>query len=458
MAITNNLHEWDTSGGSSTYYDSSTLTNNTTRQNGFSQNTGLDSKLFNAMWKETALVTTSFIDALAAIGTSETLTVGVGTSRSDLATAIQNILTSSTATNLAGGAAGSIPYQTGSGTTAFLAKGTTGYVLVQGNSNAPTWKAASSLSVGSAATAVSASNATTATRANNVADITPTPGVDADVIAFSIGDKSYSKKISVNVSGTIDSARTVTENIQINGLNMPISTIFENSGAAKSATTAGSATTATTATKLGSSNVGTNKRFIYLASGTPTASAQTVGSSTQPVYMNGGTFTQCSYDLKKLTHHLNLNFGLSSTYKNVLQFDWASQTTYNTGTIGAADLFSVLNSYFGTFDEGTYSIEFGSGIESYFGSVNKFFDIDGDIGEYTMYTLNAERIDGEYKLIFYLTFYDTDSTYAIHIIRFTTDISSGYTGTYKCDNLIVPRIGTSNPAVRKTLPWTIVNP
>lgn len=64
-----------------------------------------------------------------------------------------------TATNLASGAAGSVPYQTGSGTTNFLPIGTTNYVLTAGAS-APQYVAQSTLSVGSATTATTATTAT----------------------------------------------------------------------------------------------------------------------------------------------------------------------------------------------------------------------------------------------------------------------------------------------------------
>lgn len=45
-----------------------------------------------------------------------------------------------TATNLAGGAASQIPYQTGSGATSFIANGTTGQLLVSNGASAPTWQ------------------------------------------------------------------------------------------------------------------------------------------------------------------------------------------------------------------------------------------------------------------------------------------------------------------------------
>ena len=44
-----------------------------------------------------------------------------------------------TATNLAGGGAGYVPYQTGSGATSFVSAGTTGQVLTSNGTSAPTW-------------------------------------------------------------------------------------------------------------------------------------------------------------------------------------------------------------------------------------------------------------------------------------------------------------------------------
>ena len=52
---------------------------------------------------------------------------------------IGNAATATTATNIAGGAAGAVPYQTGSGATAMLAAGTAGYVLKSNGSAAPSW-------------------------------------------------------------------------------------------------------------------------------------------------------------------------------------------------------------------------------------------------------------------------------------------------------------------------------
>jgi len=57
--------------------------------------------------------------------------------------------TASTATNLAGGGAGQLPYQSGSGTTAMLAAGTSGQVLQSNGTSAPSWVASPSVPTGS---------------------------------------------------------------------------------------------------------------------------------------------------------------------------------------------------------------------------------------------------------------------------------------------------------------------
>ena len=51
----------------------------------------------------------------------------------------QSSLAVGTATNLAGGSASQIPYQTGAGATAFIANGTAGQVLVSAGASVPTW-------------------------------------------------------------------------------------------------------------------------------------------------------------------------------------------------------------------------------------------------------------------------------------------------------------------------------
>ena len=66
------------------------------------------------------------------------------------------------ANNIDGGATGSLPYQSAFATTTFLALGTNGYVLVAGSS-APQYAAPSTLSVGSATTATNIAGGTAGT-------------------------------------------------------------------------------------------------------------------------------------------------------------------------------------------------------------------------------------------------------------------------------------------------------
>jgi hypothetical protein len=74
----------------------------------------------------------------------------------------QSSLAVGTATNLAGGSAGAVAYNSGSGATTFLSLGTSTYILTAGAS-APQYTDPSSVTVGTA------TNATNATNASNVA-------------------------------------------------------------------------------------------------------------------------------------------------------------------------------------------------------------------------------------------------------------------------------------------------
>lgn len=77
-----------------------------------------------------------------------------------------NATTATTATNVAGGLAGSLPYQTGAGATSMLALGTTNYVLTAGAS-APQYVAQSTLAVGSATNATNTGTTADSTNATN---------------------------------------------------------------------------------------------------------------------------------------------------------------------------------------------------------------------------------------------------------------------------------------------------
>lgn len=77
--------------------------------------------------------------------------------------------TATTASNLAGGGAGQVPYQNAAGQTYMLAAGTAGYVMQANGAAAPSWVAPSTLSVNYAASAGSAGSATDSSNLGGVA-------------------------------------------------------------------------------------------------------------------------------------------------------------------------------------------------------------------------------------------------------------------------------------------------
>lgn len=77
--------------------------------------------------------------------------------------------TATTASNLAGGGAGQVPYQNAAGQTYMLAAGTAGYVMQANGAAAPSWVAQSTLSVNYATSAGSAGSATDSSNLGGVA-------------------------------------------------------------------------------------------------------------------------------------------------------------------------------------------------------------------------------------------------------------------------------------------------
>ena len=112
-------------------------------------------------------------DLIYASGGSTLSKLGIGTSTQILTSSgsapqwsAPSAVSVGTATNLAGGAAGSLPYQTGAGATAFLSLGTTNFVLTAGAS-APQYVDQSTLSVGSATNATNTAITANSTNATN---------------------------------------------------------------------------------------------------------------------------------------------------------------------------------------------------------------------------------------------------------------------------------------------------
>lgn len=84
------------------------------------------------------------------------------------------------------------------------------------------------------------------------------------------------------------------------------------------ASSATSASTASTASKLGSSDVGSSTKLIYLDGGSPAASTATVGDVDKPVYLKDGTITALSKTVGSSTEPVYLNGGKIATCGPVL--------------------------------------------------------------------------------------------------------------------------------------------
>ena len=112
--------------------------------------------------------------------------------------------TASSATNIAGGATGSIPYNSAAGTTTFLSLGTTNYVLTAGAS-APQYVAQSTLSVGSATNATNATNTAITANSTNATNyltfVSATTGNLGQLVNSSITCNPSTGQITGGVAG-----------------------------------------------------------------------------------------------------------------------------------------------------------------------------------------------------------------------------------------------------------------
>jgi hypothetical protein len=129
------------------------------------------------------------------------------------------VASATTATNLAGGLAGSLPYQSGSGATTFLGIGSANYVLTS-SGTAPQYVAQSTLSVGSATTATTATNL-----AGGAASQIPyqsASGTTAFVSNGTTGQFLQSNGTSAPTWATPTSYATVTDDTTTNGTRYPL--------------------------------------------------------------------------------------------------------------------------------------------------------------------------------------------------------------------------------------------
>ena len=251
-----------------------------------------------ALAYNTASGTTTFL----ALGTSNYVLTAGATSPQYVAQSTLSVgsaTSATTATNLAGGAAGYIPYQSASSTTSFLSAGTSGQVLTSGGSGAPTWSAPTAVTTVTDDTTTNATryplfaNQTSGTITNEYTSSTklqfnPSTGIFT-ATGFSgsgAGLTSIPNSALNNSSITVGSTAISlgSSATAIAGLTSVTSTTFVGAltGNASSATTA---TTATNATNIAiTDNTSTNANYypVFVANSSGNNPATT--SSTKLKY------------------------------------------------------------------------------------------------------------------------------------------------------------------------------
>ena len=320
--------------------------------------------------------TTSFLSP----GTSGSLLMTLGAVSAPIWVATSSLTTGS-ATNIAGGAAGSVPYQTGSGATTFLALGTSGYVLTAGAS-APQYTAQSSLSVGTATNLAggAASNivyqsasGTTAFLANGTSgQFLQSNGSSAPTWATPVSYASVTDDTTTNAtryplfanqtSGNLATEYTSSTKLQYNpSTGVLTSTGFSGSGASLTSIPNGalvnsSITVGTTAIALGASSTNlagltsvTSTTFVGALSGNATSATtattatgalnvqvtdSTTSSSTFYPTMSPGTAASTNYALG--TSSSKLSFVPNTGVLSATSFSGAG-----TGLTGTASSLSI---------------------------------------------------------------------------------------------------------------------
>ena len=150
---------------------------------------------FNGGTAETISYNTIGAPSTTGTGASGTWGISITGSAASAGTAT----TATTATNLAAGAAGQIPYQTGSGATSFLATGTSGQILESQGSSAATWINQSTLNVGQA---TNLNNGSTGAIAYQSASNTTTflgLGTSGYVVTAGVSAPTYTAQSSLSV-------------------------------------------------------------------------------------------------------------------------------------------------------------------------------------------------------------------------------------------------------------------
>jgi hypothetical protein len=221
-----------------------------------------------------------------ALRTDTGLTYNPSTNTVTATNFIGNATTATTATNLAAGVLGSIPYQTGVATTGFVPIGTNGFVLTSTGS-APTWTSVSALSGGSAAN-IEVTNTPTDVGPFNITFTSGTSG--SQVLRVDSSTLNYSPSTNTLTTGNL----ILNGNLTVNGTSTTINatslevadlniTVARNATSPAAANGAGLTVAGATATMIYNSTTDTwnfNKTIVGTLSGTATSISGQANSAT----------------------------------------------------------------------------------------------------------------------------------------------------------------------------------
>ena len=255
---------------------------------------------------------------------------GAGTGLTGTASSLSIGGTAALATSLAGGAAGSLPYQSGANTTTFLAAGTNGQVLTLA-SGVPSWA-------------------------------TPTTGTVTSVSGTGTVN-------GLTLTGTVTSSGSLTLGGTLSNI---ANSALTNSSITFGATAAALGTTVSgfNAVTIGATTASTGA-FTYLSTSSTTSTTPTLSFNAANAPFAAGASISGSY-LQHMLQNKSATAGASVNY--VLSNDSGTDSTYygefgmNSSVFSAstpADFFSINNGVYFSGHDGDISVGSGNGFKTY---------------------------------------------------------------------------------------------
>ena len=255
-------------------------------------------------------------------------------------------------------------------------------------------------------------------------------------------------------------------------------TLKAKDGTQLSSKTINNVANASQAAMLGTSNVGTSKKFIYLVGGTATATTDSIGSSTQPIYMSAGEIRPSSatvgtpnvpvymyngvikstgQNLRKIMQDLDINID------DHMIFNFTAGNTYTWEQIQGSTFYNTINSIFGSYSNGVYPVSMHKnvpgavGFEYYTGALSKieFNDFEGNTTrQYSLNIKSALSLD-EFNVTVALNLNSGYTTISCRRVywQFNRNTSVG-SNTSSIVNTLSVSITESGTAREKSIEWT----